>query len=751
MPRLRRNESKRDFRAELPAPSQAIHVRGEYWLLRGLFATGKWRRFVLEPPDGEFERMYYDQMSSELGAFYGFLGTELCSAEIAGKERSKHFLMKRYRDLRARPLPAFENGECLRRELGLSVIETDLLLFGVLAKGDRGFQEGLGAFGVLSSAERVFETIAICLDLTAQAVAVAFDRGGILARLGLVRIDYEGGGLGELDDWINVLPGFSRWLAEPALDAAKLLSAYVKAPTQAPRALADFAHIAAAAAVLKPLIEGALRARAQGVNVLLHGATGTGKTALAQALAKDLGVRLLEVSVADNDGDALRRQGRVQALRLVGRLGAIGPGALVLFDEVEDYFFGRQGLDASGEAFAAIAPAKGYTADLMETSPVPTFWITNTIRGIDVAFLRRFDFVLEVPPPPPPVRARIAAEYLAPLGIDDEALRARIAAHDDLAPGLIAKAARAAELAQCSEHVARAAIFEATLDGHLAALGLPQLAAPSRPRIPYATQYLNIPIDPERLIAGLRAAPQGRLLFHGASGSGKSALARHLAEALGLAFLAYRASDLLGPYVGQSEQAIGAMFRRARDQRALLVLDECDSFLGARAHARQHWEVTLVNEVLTQMEDYPGLFIATTNARDSLDTAALRRFDLKLEFRALAPEKAFALFAAVLAQEGCALSRFEHREWRERLALLSSLTPGDFRAALRGLSIRGARPFPGVLYAALKEECDLKEPQRKLAQFGFVPPARCPPDAESQPTPRRRVGRKLQCREGTPE
>ena len=59
---------------------------------------------------------------------------------------------------------------------------------------------------------------------------------------------------------------------------------------------------------------------------------------------------------------------------------------------------------------------------------------------------------------------------------------------------------------------------------------------------------------------------------------------------------------------------------------ALLVLDECDSFLASHSRAHQSSEVSLVNEVLTLIEDYPSIFIATTNLLDRLDETSLRRF-----------------------------------------------------------------------------------------------------------------------------
>ena len=52
-----------------------------------------------------------------------------------------------------------------------------------------------------------------------------------------------------------------------------------------------------------------------------------------------------------------------------------------------------------------------------------------------------------------------------------------------------------------------------------------------------------------------------------------------------------------------------------------------------------------MNELLQQIEHFPGILIAATNLMDGLDAAALRRFDFKLHFRPLAPAERLALFA----------------------------------------------------------------------------------------------------------
>lgn len=51
------------------------------------------------------------------------------------------------------------------------------------------------------------------------------------------------------------------------------------------------------------------------------------------------------------------------------------------------------------------------------------------------------------------------------------------------------------------------------------------------------------------------------------------------------------------------------------------------------------WEVTQVNELLVQMETFPGIFVCATNLVDALDQASLRRFALKVEFLPLRTEQ----------------------------------------------------------------------------------------------------------------
>ncbi|WP_127471324.1 AAA family ATPase [Thiomicrorhabdus aquaedulcis] len=71
-----------------------------------------------------------------------------------------------------------------------------------------------------------------------------------------------------------------------------------------------------------------------------------------------------------------------------------------------------------------------------------------------------------------------------------------------------------------------------------------------------------------------------------------------------------------------------------------MSLNQVDIFLPSREKAQSSWEVTQVNELLIQMESYEGVFIASNNLMDNINSTAMLRFDLKIEFKSLRFEPA---------------------------------------------------------------------------------------------------------------
>jgi len=161
---------------------------------------------------------------------------------------------------------------------------------------------------------------------------------------------------------------------------------------------------------------------------------------------------------------------------------------------------------------------------------------------------------------------------------------------------------------------------------------------------------------------------------------------------MGLPVVQKRASDLIGPFVGQTEAQIADAFAAARQEGAFLIFDEADSFLASREGAQRSWEVSQVNEMLTWMESHPQPFACTTNMADRLDPAALRRFTFRATFLPLSVgqrELAFGQFFGQAAPRG--------------LAALDLLTPGDFAVVAKRAGLLDIRK-PTDLMAELERE-----------------------------------------------
>lgn len=94
-----------------------------------------------------------------------------------------------------------------------------------------------------------------------------------------------------------------------------------------------------------------------------------------------------------------------------------------------------------------------------------------------------------------------------------------------------------------------------------------------------------------------------------------------------------RISDILARYVGETEKNIKSAFENAAKEKAILLIDEADSFLHQRGDNVNRNNDLKVNEFLIQMERYPGILFCNTNLPDSLDKATDRRFHHNQKFK----------------------------------------------------------------------------------------------------------------------
>ncbi|MDZ7809634.1 MAG: ATP-binding protein [Arhodomonas sp.] len=231
--------------------------------------------------------------------------------------------------------------------------------------------------------------------------------------------------------------------------------------------------------------------------------------------------------------------------------------------------------------------------------------------------------------------------------------------------------------------------------------------------VPFDMGLLNANRDLAGLRDGLVERQVGSLCFYGPPGTGKTAFARHLADCMGREVIVRRASTILGSYVGETERAIAEMFTEAADNDAVLVLDEADSFLGDRRGAHQQWEVTQVNELLTQMEAFEGVHRhhQPQGEPGRGEPAALRP---EAAFRPVAPGAAAAAVRRHPPRPG---RRGRCRGYADRLRQLDALTPGDFEAVAQRLRLLGGMVDAARLYRELEDELAEKGAQTRPVGF----------------------------------
>lgn len=519
------------------------------------------------------------------------------------------------------PEPLASNVSRLGKLVGLNAAEETIVGFAVLLYAVEWLEPATDALGNVDAAG-LHKALAVLLKIETGKMRRALSPEGRLYEAGLVRVCARNGRT--LKDKLELLSGLEDCLLIPQQDPAAALRDYFQLAAPAKLGLESFSHVDRDLEVILPHLKHAVDRRPVGVNLLIHGRSGVGKTELVRTLAKSLDVHLYEIGSAGADGNPHNGLYRLQACQLCQRVLSRRGRCMVLFDEIEDVFPSPRAFFAEGNGQTG---PKAWINRLLEQNPVPAFWLSNRIGHIDSAYLRRFDYVLRLRPPARERRAAFIRECLDGLPVNERTV-ARLADNEHLVPALTE---RAAKVARASADAAPAQIdraFARAVENSLTAIGARTNSAFSAPTsIPYDLSLTNADHDLAEIVDGLRRTGGGRLCLYGPPGTGKTCYAWHIARSLDRPMHAKRASDILSAWVGDAEKNIRQMFRDAADEGALLLLDEADSFLQDRRTARRSWEITQVNELLVQMEQFDGIFVASTNLFEGLDGAALRRKD----------------------------------------------------------------------------------------------------------------------------
>lgn len=414
------------------------------------------------------------------------------------------------------------------------------------------------------------------------------------------------------------------------------------------------------------------------VSILFYGKPGAGKTELAKAIGKETGQKVY-IFKNEKEVDGKRN--------MLGRLACLlsmeWTDSVFIVDEADTLLMTlERGL------FGMVMPTttKGTVNKMLENNKDKVIYIINHQGQIDESTRRRFTFSIKFDSMPASTLRSIAESKLSQMTLEEDVKVELLQMLDKYhlsgsSVDNLGKTIESINYSTNSELLKKAEIV--MKENALLLNGKAKMR--DTVKAEYDPKVLNASMNPLKIVEMVQNAAKFaeknkgtesgiRMLFYGLSGTGKTELARYIAEQLGKPILLKRASDILDKYVGGSEQNIRDAFMEAENTDSILLFDEADTFFYDRDQAQRSWERSQVNEFLTQMEEFSGILICTTNLRNIMDPAMQRRFHMMVEFKPMKFDGIKIMADRYFPAYHLSNSQIESLEDME------SVTPGDFGA-----------------------------------------------------------------------
>ncbi len=446
--------------------------------------------------------------------------------------------------------------------------------------------------------------------------------------------------------------------------------------------------------------------------ILFYGSAGTGKTELARALAHNSGRELIFVNPAP-EGEVLKRR-----LALERAVKMHQGNVIICVDEADALLNVSPG-------FFFFAPMtagdknheKAWLNQFLERNQVTTIWITNDKRAIPESVRRRFHYSVPFQPLSGSQRLKLWRTILEghPLAreFDDDYIRLLAQNFPVNAAGIHGSLSYLKAMRKRPRGKRFRSRLEELLKSRSRVLHGKSPKIRAQNNEPFFPEFLEASVDLSALKSSIEnhlnsESDRGQhLLFYGPPGTGKTKWIQKMSYEIAVEVHVHRASSLLSPFVGMSERQIREAFEKAESARAILIIDEVDSFLMDRSRAHRSWETTMVNEFLDAMESFTGVLACTSNRIDDMDPAAIRRFRQKVEFRPLSADNSWKMFQAYF-RHYYPRAKIKPEE-KESITALKGVTPSDFAVVFENLESRTAQSLkPGEIADALRKEVKLR-------------------------------------------
>ena len=597
-------------------------------------------------------------------------------------------------------------------KLSLSKIEKEILLVIFLIQIDSALEQ------IISNAEKQFSLekgctlFSLILNQPKNVIRNALGKHSKLRTTQLLDIDSSGSN--SFQHTFDLERSTSKMLLELDRPTEDFMDYHFGIINSKPLPIKAFKHLVGEQAIiLSTLVNKDISSK----NYLIYGQAGMGKTEFVRSIVKDIGYQLYEISATDEDGYVNNPIKRLASLCIAQSFLKDQEKVAILIDESED-IFGL--LSEKSETRDRRRFSKAWFNSFIEQTTVPVFWVSNYIYDFDPAYQRRFTYTMPMPSLPKSRRKKLLKKELKDLPISED-LQKHLTKNPQITPALVnnLKEIIGSLSVYDDSNESMDEFAEKYLSDSFRTVESQYVNKTQKKKSPtkerfYKPEYTNCNYSIQSLTEKFNTHPGGRLFLYGPPGTGKTEYAHYLARKLGKKLLVRGPSDFLDMWVGGTEKNIANAFKEAKTKKAILLIDEVDTLLSNRDEVTRNWEVSQVNEMLTQIQNFEGILIATTNRLNALDPAIFRRFHFKVGFEYMTFEQSQKLLKHHL--KGLNVKGRMTNNLNEKLQYCGNLTPGDFAVVSDRLRFLGCESIEQDIHELMEET---KHRRSKNKSIGF--------------------------------